>query len=218
MLRQALSASPARLAACFRGWNGVIQLAAIPLTYALVASGADWRFFEWTRTLDLHWLIYLAGIGGFFVPVVLPVILYVYGELRSQTRFMTAGVAIVQASALAWILSSTYKAFTGRTQPEFLTNFGTTDISGAFHFGFWQNGIFWGWPSSHTAVAVAGMVALMYVMPRSRVARYGGLVYAVMVASGAAIGFHWLSDVLAGAMVGGVVGSVVGLSLVSQEK
>lgn len=218
MLRDAVSHLASRLFDCFTVRNLLVQALVIPLTYALVVSGADWAFFEWTRHVDLHWLIYLAGIGGFFVPILLPVALYVWGEICDQVRMRNAGVAVFQASALGWVVSSTYKAFTGRTQPEFLTSFGTTDISGAFHFGFWQNGIFWGWPSSHTAVAVAGMVALAYVLPHSRLTRYGGFAYALMVATGAAIGFHWLSDVLAGALVGGVIGHVVGSSLSAEEK
>ena len=120
--------------------------------------------------------------------------------------------ALAEAGVIAWLISSAYKVFTGRIQPEFLTNISSLDITREFHFGFLQNGIYWGWPSSHAAVAVAMSVALVLLFPNNRIARYGALLYALFIALGASIGFHWLSDVVAGAIIGTLVGVVVAKS------
>lgn len=194
----------------FRGYNVVWHFFAILITAALVLSGFDWWFFTATRSDFYSWLIWGAGIGGFFVPVLVPIALYGAGMQLKNVRLKIAGAAVAQASGLAWLVSSTYKAFTGRIQPEFLTYTSTVDISRDFNFGFWQHGIFWGWPSSHTAVAVAGAVALTYIYSNVQPLRYAAITYALFIAAGAGIGFHWFSDVAAGAIVGAMVGVVVG--------
>ncbi len=121
---------------------------------------------------------------------------------------MRLGAAVGQASLVGYLLSDFYKIFTGRTQPEFLTSFSNVDITHAFHFGILQNGVFWGWPSSHAATAFAGAVAFALLV-RSKPLRIIALCYAVFVGLGASIGFHWLSDVAAGAIFGSLVGYVV---------
>lgn len=192
---------PRLLVASFRLPYLYFHAAAIVLTCIVVFSGIDWRFFELTRGYTFYWLVFGAGIGGFFVPVVGPLVLYLWGSVRKNARATHAAIRIWQVEAVAWLVSSTYKAFTGRIQPEFLTSFGTNDISREFHFGFWQHGIFWGWPSSHTCVAVAGAVMLARLYPEHHAVRYASYTYAIFIAVGAAVGFHWLSDVLAGALV-----------------
>ena len=198
------------IVAVFRGRNVLWHALAIVSTYLLVVLGFDWWFFEATRFDALRWFILAAGIGGFFVPVLVAVGLYAYGDIKNKKHLMRAGAAVGQAAALAWIVSSTYKAFTGRVQPEFLTHLNLVDYSRDFNFGFLEYGIFWGWPSSHTAVAFAGAIALIYMYPHSTPTKSAALLYAVCIAVGAAVGFHWFSDVLAGAIVGTIVGVVVG--------
>ncbi len=197
------------LIASFRGPWIPFHLAAIVLTYAILMTGSDWAFFEATRASTYHWLVFGAGLGGFVIPILAPVALYVWARLRSDTSLLATSFLLAQAEASAWLISSTYKAFTGRTQPEFLTTFNTLDISHGFHFGFWQNGIFWGWPSSHACVAVAGAIILAYAFSRYRAVVYGTYLYAAFVAVGAAIGFHWLSDAIAGVLIGYAVGASI---------
>jgi len=207
-------------ASIIRIWSGKRLLwhaVAIALTAVLVLSGADWWFFEQTRWSGFHVLIFAAGISGFFVPVVVPIGLYLYGEWRHNRRLMLMGAAAGQASLLGYLVSIIYKVFTGRTQPEFLTHYITTDISRDFHFGFLQHGIFWGWPSSHAATVFAGAVALAMLCP-SRSIRVVSLAYACLVGMGAAIGFHWLSDVVAGVILGSVVGAAVAKSFRADTK
>jgi len=196
--------------ACFRGRNLWWHAAAIGATVILVLSGFDWWFYTATRSPLFYWLVRIAGIGGFFVPVIVPVGLYLYGEFRRRDRLMHIAGAVAQAEMLGYLISIIYKTFTGRTQPQFFIN-GSVDISREFHFGFLQHGVFWGWPSSHAAVAVAGVVAFV-VLVRDRKWRIIALVYAALISIGAAIGFHWFSDVIAGALLGIMIGKTVGKS------
>ncbi len=194
------------------GYNALLHIVAIVITAILVYKDFDWIFFEATRSNALKGFIMFAGVGGFFVPVLVPVFLYFFGELRKNVRMMIAGAAVGQASILGILISSIYKAFTGRIQPEFLTTFNTVDISKEFHFGFWGNGIFWGWPSSHAAVAVAGAVALIYIYSKNKIVACIAILYALFISLGAAVGFHWFSDVIAGILIGIAIGMTVGRS------
>ncbi len=211
MLRAFTHRLPQAFAACYARGRFLWHLLAILVTFLLVSSGFDWWFFEHTRSAALYPLIMLAGIGGFFIPVFASVGLYIAGEWRHKEKdlLVRAGTAVAQASIVALVITSIYKVFTGRTQPEFLTDFSATDMSHAFHLGFFQNGVFWGWPSSHAAVAVAGAVALSLVW-RSAPVRAAAAVWAAVVSAGAAVGFHWFSDVLAGIIIGAVAGIAAG--------
>jgi membrane-associated phospholipid phosphatase len=208
MIRALLHRLPHKLWAAYRGHRILWHVFAGLLTAVLVLSGFDWWFFQETREPWLYGLIMLAGIGGFFIPILVPVALYVTGEWRNRPHLLHAGVAMAQAEAVASIIVAVYKTFTGRIQPEFLTTFNTTDISRNFNFGFFEHGIFWGWPSSHAAVAIAGATALYLAWPNKHV-RAAIVAWAVVVSAGAAVGFHWFSDVVAGIIVGIVVGFAV---------
>jgi membrane-associated phospholipid phosphatase len=200
---------PGRLLAVFRGKNIFYHISAALLTYALVVSGLDWHFYEATRSPYFEVLIFAAGLGGFFVPVLVPVGMYVVGEFRKDLSLVAKGSASAQAVIIALVISSFYKALTGRIQPEFLTQTSALDISRDFNFGFLRHGIFWGWPSSHATVACALAATLFVLYADNSIVRYAVLFYALLVSLGAAIGFHWLSDVLAGAIIGTLIGMVV---------
>jgi membrane-associated phospholipid phosphatase len=85
-----------------------------------------------------------------------------------------------------------------------------TDISHQFQFGFWEHGIFWGWPSSHTTVAFAMAVSLMYLYPKNKLIRYLAPLYALYIGLGISIGIHWFSEFIAGIIFGSLIGVVVG--------
>lgn len=196
---------PQRLLLPYRGYFWIWHIVAFAITAILVLGGVDWWFFQITRNEALYPIIMLAGIGGFFVPILLPVFLYLWGNKRRDRGYLDAAKGVAQASAISWIIVAVYKAFTGRVEPEFLTTFNSADISRNFQFGFLEHGIFWGWPSHHTVVAVAGATVL-YLSIKNLPIRVGLIVWALIVASGASIGFHWLSDVVAGTIVGLAVG------------
>ncbi len=200
---------PERLLTVFRGKNIFYHIAAALLTYALVVSGLDWHFYETTRSPYFEVLVFAAGLGGFFVPVLVPIGMYVVGEFRKDASLVRGGAASAQAVIIALIISSFYKALTGRIQPEFLTQTSALDISRDFNFGFLRHGIFWGWPSSHAAVACALAATLWVFYADNSTVRYSILFYALLVSLGAAIGFHWLSDVVAGGIIGTLTRIVV---------
>lgn len=191
----------------FKPKNLIWHALAISLAALLVLSDTDWRFFVVTRPYLYHWLVYGAGLGGFVVTLCVPLSIYLVGEFKKNGYLMQLGAAVGQAAVLGYLVSILYKVFTGRTQPDFLFN-GGIDISKQFHFGILQNGIFWGWPSSHAATAFAGAITL-FLLVRSHLARTLAVLYALFIATGAAIGFHWLSDVLAGAIFGTLVATIV---------
>src|SRR3989344_3461601 len=133
------------------------HVAAIVLTYLVVISGFDWWYFVHTRSPYLFELPLPAAILGFFVPIVLPVIMYYWGELRRSGRLMHAATAVAQAEMIAYGVTVIFKTLTGRTSPDFLLQTHFSDISREFYLGFLQHGSFFeyglfrGWPSSHTA-------------------------------------------------------------------
>ncbi|MDO8575819.1 MAG: phosphatase PAP2 family protein [bacterium] len=200
---------PQRFLAVYRGNSIFHHIAAVVLTYVLVVSGFDWYFFEVTRSPYFYPLTMAAGIGGFFVPVLVPIGMYVVGEIRKNTSLIAHGALCAQAVAIAWVVSSFYKALTGRVEPEFLTQTSFVDGSRDFNFGILEHGIFWGWPSSHTTTACALAAALIVCYSGNRVVKALAFLFAVIVAAGAAVGFHWFSDVLAGVIIGTLVGVVV---------
>lgn len=181
---------------------------AISLTFVIVSSGFDWYVYEATRSTLWHPVVWIAGIGGFFIPVLVPLVLYLVGEFRHDETLMRIAGRIAQAVILASLLAILYKALTGRIEPDFIYVIGANDISREFQFGFLRHGIFWGWPSSHAAVACAGAFTLARLM-RTRWITYTAAAYALIICIGAAVGFHWLSDVIAGAIFGTLVGFVV---------
>ena len=206
MIRAFVSGLPQGFARVFAPRYLLWHAAAIILTYLSVTSGFDWYYFTRTRFDNLFALTMPAAVLGFFLPIMLPVALYYWGEWRKSRKLMRVAVAVAQAEALGWIVSSLYKAFTGRLQPEFLPSGIFEDLSRNFNFGFWENGIFWGWPSSHTTVAFAGMVALICMYPKSRPLALLAGAYALYIGLGVSISVHWFSDFLAGAILGTLIG------------
>ena len=142
------------------------------------------------------------------MPVLVPLGLYLVGETRRDDRLMRIAGRVAQAVVIASLLTILYKAFTGRLEPDFMYMVGIDDISREFNVGFLRHGIFWGWPSSHAAVASAGALVLVRLV-RMRLVTIAACAYALIVCVGAAVGFHWLSDVVAGAILGTLVGIVV---------
>lgn len=218
MFKEFFHELPSNFVACFSGVNAVFHLLAIAITYLLVASGFDWWYYEATRNPALNGLALAAGGAGFVIPVALPLGMYVVGRLRRSAALVYAGAAAAQAVIVASVVSAAYKALTGRTQPVvtyYLASPSDIDNSREFHFGFLRNGIFWGWPSSHTAVACAAAFALVLVI-RSKTVGIFAFTFAGFIALGASIGFHWLSDVAAGSIMGTLIGAVIGKSFQSR--
>lgn len=181
----------------------------IVLTYLSVALGFDWYYFTHTRFDNLFALTIPAALLGFFVPIALPVVMYYLGEWQGSRKLKAVAIMVAQAEALAWLVSSLYKAFTGRIRPEFLPSNFLENISWQFDFGFWEQGIVSGWPSSHTAVAFASAVILIYLYSKNKLLALLVGAYALYIGLAVSVSVHWFSDFLAGAILGTLIGVVV---------
>lgn len=201
----------------FRGKNILWHLLAIVLTIIIVTTNFDWIYFTATRSSAITTIAFPAVILGTFLPLVIPLLYFLFGILRHNSFTLLKGWAIGQAAFLGWLISSFYKSFTGRIPPPLAfrvlsDNIQTTltNTSHGFQFGFWRGGIFWGWPSSHTTVAFAMALCIVMIYPKNKKVAFLALLYALYVGLSVSVTIHWLSEFVAGAIIGSVIGVVVG--------
>ena len=192
-------------------------MAAGVVTALIVFTGFDWWFFRHTRSEVFLPIVMIGGVSGMLVPVLLPIFLYIRGKQKKNKQLLRTAVAVAQAAATAWIIVAVYKVFTGRIQPDFLFQNDNASVSSGFQFGFFEHGIFWGWPSHHTVVAVAVATVLYRASPSSFV-RMSAVAWAGIVAAGAAVGFHWFSDMVAGFIIGVAVGIALWKDVIASQR
>jgi membrane-associated phospholipid phosphatase len=185
------------------------HILAFGVTFIILNTGLDWEYFELTRFLPM-WTWIPAGIVGGLLPILLPITLFIIARRKNNPHLLSTAQALTQAVILGSFTSSFYKFFTGRIPPDLLNT--AVDISHGFQFGFGENGIFWGWPSSHTTIAFAMALTLINLYPNHKNLKFGLLAYALYVGFGASIGFHWLSEFAAGIIFGSLIGWIVGQS------
>ena len=208
-MKQFFATLPRNTIGCFKGWMVLWHLLAIVLTLGLVESGFDWFYFSSTRSPLLgSWMFHAAPIG-MFMPVLLPLVLIVPGFILSSIPISRTGWAIGQAELIGSLISSAYKAVTGRVHPAHELG---PDISHVFRFGFLRGGVFWGWPSSHTTIAFAMAAVVFTLFPRHRWLGAIAFAYAFYIGIGVSVTIHWYSDFVAGAIIGTSIGIVVGRS------
>src|SRR6266568_783561 len=133
MLRDFFYRLPLSVARCFLGINALWHLLAIGLTYILVTSGFDWRYFEFTRGPLFVSAGLPAALLGFLVPIIVPIGLYLFGTSRKSALLTRTAAALGQSAIIGWLISSFYKAFTGRIHPELLTSLTNLDMSKEFY-------------------------------------------------------------------------------------
>jgi membrane-associated phospholipid phosphatase len=213
MFKSFIRKLPENVAASFKNNNWVWHLVMIGLTYLLVVSDFDWWYFESTRSVIIRDIALPAAPIGFLLPISIPFIIYFIGKKEGDRRMMNAASATAQAGMIAALLTAVYKAFTGRLQPQLVAHPPiTVDISNAFNFGFLKHGIFWGWPSSHTAVAFAMAITLALLYRNKKALVYSLVIYALYIGLAVSVTIHWFSDFVAGAILGTVVAFVVAKS------
>ncbi len=202
------------IAAIFRPRNLVWHALAVILTFIILMTGFDWWWFVHTQRF---WaLAFPAVFMGMFLPILVPVILYIIGRLRNEIETVLVASLLGQAALLATLVSGAYKAFTGRIPPAFthgvvnVAAAAATDYSHGFRFGFLRGGVFWGWPSTHTAVAFAMAVALVTLFPKNKIVRWLALIYAFYIGLAVSVSIHWLSEFVAGAIFGIITALAVG--------
>jgi membrane-associated phospholipid phosphatase len=212
-MKRFLFTLPGNIIGCFKGWNMLFHLVAIVLTFTLVISGFDWHYFQCTRGSELRTWMFPAVIIGQEVPLFVPLFLVLLGILLKRAKCVRAAWAIGQAALIGWFISSCYKALTGRDHPPHGI---VTDTSRLFRFGLDRHGIFWGWPSSHTAVAFAMAVTMLLLFPQKPFLRVAAILYALYIGVGVSMTIHWFSDFVAGILIGTAIGITVGKSFSSE--
>lgn len=197
----------------FFSWQSIfLQVLACLLTYVIVITGSDWNYFIFVH--DAGWAAYFASaIGlGMVIPIIGLPSAYLAGKIFKMRHVSIVAWALLQAATLGWIVSAAYKAFTGRVQPPHGVIDILVDQSRNWNFGFFEHGIFWGWPSSHTTVAFAMSFALVTLFPKNRPVQLVAILYAFYIGIGVATKIHWFSEFVAGGIFGAIVGIIVGRS------
>jgi membrane-associated phospholipid phosphatase len=193
----------------FWPYNFIWHLIAIAITYVSVTTGFDWYFFKIMYNLTLaRFFAVSALLIGALLPIILPIYLYVHGRKLNNIKLKIIGLALGQAALIAFIISTVYKIFTGRFQPNILSL--TLNNSNNFNFGILKNGIIFGWPSAHTMIAFAMAFTLIFLFSKSRKARYLCIIYALFIGLSTTMSYHWFSEFMAGAIIGTVIGIVIG--------
>ncbi len=184
------------------------------LTYLLVITDFDWNYFLFFNDWNIRKWVFLGITVGGLVPILLPIIFFLMGILKKDTKLKIWAGLLGQSAFLGWFASSFIKAFTGRIQPN--TQDLLTNISANFNFGFWEHGIFWGWPSSHTTVIFSVATAVTLVLLNKKRDLKNIILIFLVVAFAFYVGFsvslfiHWFSDFVMGVILGFVVGREVG--------
>jgi membrane-associated phospholipid phosphatase len=184
-------------------------------TWLMIRAGIDW---EWSAIASGSKLLAFSGTPfgalGFILPFALPLGLYIHGRRAGKAGCQIAGLAAGQAAMLGMLVSSLIKIFTGRRDPEIMKGIilgdrGLSDFSGDFAFGFMERGIFSGWPSSHTTVVFAMLVALAGMHPKKTTLKTAAYSYAACTGVAMSLFAHWASDSVAGALIGYALGKSV---------
>ncbi len=200
------------LLSSFSNGYGLYHASAIGLSYAIIESGADWDYWLYMQENKAISDAGFAGVSvGGLVPLTVPIILYFSGKADEDARLMYTGLALGQSVMTSLLVSSTYKAITGRKPPE--DEYGTdVDYSDDFNFGFMRRGIFDGWPSGHTTNAFAMATVMWQMYPENSTIKASSAAYAAFVGLSISTNIHWFSDFVAGALLGYSIGKSVGQS------
>ncbi len=197
----------------YSGQNGLTHIGAVGATWLLIESGVDADVQAWAARRSESLSIAASApalIGGFLVPVAVP--LYMIRSDAPRTR--NGGLAAAQAVLVSLAATNLLKAVTGRLPPDAETPRDVDGRSRRFRFGFLRGGVFHGWPSGHTMTSMALAAALSRYYSDSGRVRYCAYGWAAYVMAAATIGdqggVHWLSDVVAGGLMGWAIGKTVG--------
>ena len=202
---------PRNVARCFKWPFLAWHLVAMVATYFLVTTGFDWTYYSYFRNTSIYRALFPAAPLGGLLPILVPLGLLIAGSAKRSLRLKNAAFAIGQAAISGSLVSSFYKAFTGRAHPLRHAS-QLIDNSRDFRFGFLQGGVFWGWPSSHTTIACACAATVFVLFPKEKLAWLCAAALALYIGLGVSMSIHWFSDFVAGAMIGTTIGIVTGRS------
>jgi membrane-associated phospholipid phosphatase len=168
-------------------------------TFALVRSGVDdrardvlWAANPFTDSMARFACLYL----GMLWPIAAGLLLFRAGFTRSDKRLTAAGCGVLQTIIVVGALVFVLKLATGRPQPE------AGGPASSFNLlAFEMKRVWVMWPSGHTAETVSAAACLhAFFGPRRGVAL--AWLGAAAIASLMLVGcFHWVSDVVAAALI-----------------
>ena len=205
-------------ARAFGGYDLLYFGAAIASTAALVPSGAD-HAVRLSVQRHLHSSAWgdAAYYGGYAVPVVLPLGLWLTGVAARDSRFAGPGSAAIQAVVLTEVTVALLKVGTGRPFPRNAANdvpeVGLDRPGYSREFAPFAFEGRYAWPSGHAAGAFS--LAAVFTAYAGDSVAIPAIAYplAAGIGAGMIVGdHHWTSDVVAGALFGQAIGWSVGKS------
>jgi membrane-associated phospholipid phosphatase len=199
----------------FRGDKIYLHLSAVAATALLVTQGVDYDVHHYfNQRPDYGTWAHPVVFTGEFLPFIAGGSLFAYAKIQKDNEALGASFAVLQASLIEFLYNSTLKAITGRPNPDWRHVSNMDSLSREFRFGFLRGGVFWGWPSGHTATSMAVVSALTSYYPNKtwlKVAGFGIVAYTMFgVSANNRGGMHWFSDAVAGAAMSYAIGSTVG--------
>jgi membrane-associated phospholipid phosphatase len=199
----------------FKGDNLYLQLAGIASTALIVTTNTDYHVEKYFNEHEVYTGIARPVVfSGMFLPFIASGSLYAYAKIKNDNEVLGASFAVMQATITEFLYNSLLKAITGRPHPDWQHTSDMKSLSKTFRFGFNRGGIFWGWPSGHTAATTAVVSALMGYYPNStwlKVAGFSLMAYTIFgVSAFHRGGMHWFSDAVAAAFMSYAVGSTIG--------
>lgn len=197
----------------FTDSHGLIHLTAIAGSYAMVHSGFDWSVHEFARkNQSIARTGFVSVETGGIVPLVVPAGLFLYGKLIEEDDVVVSSLALGQSVMLSFFIVSGFKAITGRKGPDIVgeENNPVDNYSKDFAFGFFERGVYDGWPSGHTTTAFAMAFTIVELFPENTALSVLSLTYASLIGLGISVNIHWFSDFFAGALIGYTIGNAVG--------
>ena len=168
------------------------------------ATGWDLSLFRILNEVPSAVASVLTPLVHLFLPIgIVIAIVLIAGYVVAWTRSVLPLAAGAAAAGAAWALANAAKVIANRPRPYQVVADAVLRQPPAHGTSF---------PSSHTAVTVAVVIALVPFLPRALA--WVAIAYAVLVGwSRVYLGVHYPLDVLAGAGIGMAVGGVVLLAL-----
>ncbi len=206
-----------------QGWRGICVsiTVASALTAIMVILGIDWTYFLWVQSEHPGGLLMTADAIGYPFPLAVAGGLAIAGFMKRGRGYIMAAVAAAAAAVLGLGVSMALKSVAGRMSPphhKIGAALAEADNSADFNFGFMNEAILGGWPSSHATVAFAVVAALIVTLPTARGLQIIGLAFATFIGIGVTLGFHWLSEFISGALIGASIGLWVGGAVAAQAR
>jgi membrane-associated phospholipid phosphatase len=199
----------------FGGFNALYHLAGIAGTYVLIHQDVDYqvnRYFKSHRSLsDVFSPVVMTG--SFLTPAI-GAVCYFRGKHNSDRELTGLGSALLQAQIITSLYVGVLKGITGRPHPAPDSEADMKKLSRTFRFGLLRGGLFWGWPSGHTASTMALVSTLSAYYPEKTWIQIGGaalMAYTIIGVSAVGGGhMHWFSDAIAAAFMSYAIGHTVG--------